>query len=69
MLDFNAAIHHDFEAGSPRPLGGFFMNHAELHPDHLSASGDGLVHDLGDGGGLAENVDNLYVARYSRSDA
>src|SRR5580693_4264911 len=46
MFDFHAAVHHHFKTGLLGTFGGFFLDHAELHPDHLRAHGDGLLDDV-----------------------
>src|SRR5260370_19917694 len=56
VFDLDAVIYHDFEAGLPGALGGCFMNHAELHPDHFGPGGDGLFPDIRNGHGLTKNV-------------
>ncbi len=43
---------------------GFFVDHAELHPDHFRARGDGLIHDRRNGRRLAENIDDFDRARH-----
>src|SRR5262249_47263429 len=59
MLDFNATVHYDLEAGLPGALGRFLVDHAELHPYHLGACGYRVLDYFGHGRRLAEDIDNL----------
>ncbi len=47
------------EAGGTRARGGFFVNHAKLHPNDLGHDGDGFLHDGGHGRRFTENIDHF----------
>src|SRR3954470_13324918 len=58
-LDRRAAVHHDLKPGGARPLGGRFVDHAELHPYGARADRDRLVDVRAGGIGAPEDVDDV----------
>ena len=63
VLDLHAAVHDHLQPGLARPVGGFVVDHAHLHPQHLRTDGDGLLGDRGDLFALAEAVDDIDLLR------
>ena len=62
VLDFHAPVHHYFEARRGRFFGGFFVNHAQLHPHDLCSDRDRFIDNRRHRCWFAENVHDFYAA-------
>src|SRR5678810_553847 len=57
VLDLHATVLDDFQTGTLGSRARRGVLHAQLHPEHPGAHGDGLLGDGGNLGALAEAVD------------
>src|SRR6266852_3604765 len=64
VLDLHAAVHHHLDASLASALRSFFVNHAQLHPDHFRSYGDGFLDNAGNVRGLAKNIHDFDGARH-----
>src|ERR1700680_1004878 len=64
MLDFHTAIHYHVEASRSGECRGFFVNHAQLHPDDFGVTSDGLFHDPWNSRSFAENIHDFDRTRH-----
>ena len=63
VLDLHAAVLDDLEPGGLGLAPRLLVRHAELHPQHLRADGDGFVGERGDLLAPAEAVDDVDLVR------